>query len=75
MTTFPDRVDVRRRAGWLPPDHDGWEGLAAAQSQRAAGVGLLGVGERQLDDMSTRSPAATGRSDDVDGSDDPSGER
>jgi phosphatidylserine decarboxylase len=34
VTTFPDRVDVRRRAGWLPDDHDALEAWLAGRRQK-----------------------------------------
>ena len=36
VTTFPDRADVRRLAGWLPEDHDDLESWLTGHRRKAA---------------------------------------
>jgi phosphatidylserine decarboxylase len=39
MTVAPHELDVRRRAGWLPPDQDGLEAWLAGQRERVEAKG------------------------------------
>ncbi len=39
MTAQPHEVDVKRRAGWLPPDQDGLESWLAGHRERVEAIG------------------------------------